>query len=180
MSHTDDDLLLHNPDVAHESSDVNVRAILAFAVGLVVISVVIAVLMAWMFDFMEGRAAAGDTAISPLARPATQMPTTTTGSPSFGNAPGPQLLVDEPAALRKLREMEDERLQTYGWIDEKAGTAHMPIAEAKKLLLQRGLPMQAEGASDPSLGTRRPATGESSGGRTLVRKKGPAQAANGK
>jgi hypothetical protein len=169
MSHTDDDLL-HNPDVAHEHSDVNLRPLLAFAVGLVVVTAVVFVLMTWLFNFMEEQAAASDPATSPLARPATQMPMTT-GNPYFGTAPGPQLLIEEPAALRKQREIEDERLQTYGWVDEKAGTAHMPIAEAKKLILQRGLPVRAEGVPDPSLGTGLPATGESSGGRTLVRKK---------
>jgi hypothetical protein len=165
--HSDD--LLHNPDVAHEHSDVNLRALLVFAVGLVVVTAVIFVLMAWLFNVREKRAAASDPTISPLARPATQMPTTTTANPYFGNAPGPQLLIGEPAALRQQRALEDERLHTYGWVDEKAGTAHMPIAEAKKLTLQRGLPVRAEGAPDPSLGTRLPATGESSGGRTLVK-----------
>jgi hypothetical protein len=42
----------------------------------------------------------------------------------------------------------------------------MPISEAKKLILQRGLPARA-GEVDPLLGTRRAAFGESSGGRTI-------------
>jgi hypothetical protein len=161
---------LHNPDVEHEHSDVNVRALIASAVGLVVVTAVIFVLMAWMFSIMSDRAAASDPMVSPLARPGTQMPKTTTGNPYFGNAPGPQLLVQEPAVLKKQRGMEDEQLQTYGWVDEKAGTARMPISEAKKLLLQRGLPVRADGAPDPSLGTRLPAAGEASGGRILGKK----------
>jgi hypothetical protein len=162
---------LHNPDVAYEHSDVSVQPLLMAAVGLVAGTGVIFVLMAWTFGIMESRAAASDPTLSPLARPATQMPKTTTGSPYFGNAPGPQLLVEEPAALRKERGIEDEKLQTYGWVDEKARTARMPISEAKKLLLERGLPVRADAAPDPSLGTRFPATGESSGGRTLTRRK---------
>lgn len=170
MSHTDDDPL-HNPDVAHEHSDVNVRALLVSAIGLIVVTAVIFVLMALMFKVLEDRAAASDPTVSPLARPATQMPTTTTGNAYFGNAPGPKLLIEEPAALKKQRGMEDEKLQTYGWVDEKAGTARMPISEAKKLLLQRGLPVRADGAPDPLLGTRLPAAGEASGGRTISPRK---------
>jgi hypothetical protein len=161
----------HNPDVAYEHSDVDVRPLVLSAIALIVVTGVIFLMMAAVFRFMERRAAASDPTLSPLARPATQMPPTTAGNPYFGDALGPQLLVEEPAALRKQRESEDERLQTYGWVDEKAGRAHMPIAEAKTLLLERGLTVRAEGTPDPSLGTRFPATGESSGGRSLLRKK---------
>jgi hypothetical protein len=174
MSHTDDDLL-HNPDVAHEQSDVNVRALLAFAVGLAVVTAVIFVLMAWLFNFLERRAAASDPAISPLAQPATQMPTRTTGSPYFGDAPRPRLLIGEPAALRNQREIEDERLQTYGWVDEKSGIARIPITEAEKLILQWGLPARAHGV-DPSLGTHRAAYGGPSGGRTIPTGEEPEEA----
>jgi hypothetical protein len=176
MSHTDPpppeasaghgDDLLHNPDVAHEQSDVNVRALLAFAVGLVVATAAIFVLMGWLFNFLERRAAANDPAISPLARPATQMPTRTTGSPYFGDAPGPRLLIGEPAALRNQREMEDERLETYGWVDEKSGIARIPVSEAEKLILQRGLPARAH-AVHPWLGTHSAAYGGPSGGRMI-------------
>jgi hypothetical protein len=165
MNHTDDDLL-HNPDVAREQSDVNVRAVLALAVGLVVVTTVIFVLMGWVFSFLERRAAANDPTISPLARPATQMPRTTIGNPYFGDAPRPQLLIGEPAALRNQREMENEKLETYGWVDEKSGIARIPISEAEKLILQRGLPARDQ-AVHPWLGTHRAAYGGSSGGRMI-------------
>jgi hypothetical protein len=163
----------HNPDVAYEHSDVDVRPLVLFAAGLLAVTGVVFLLMAGMFRILEGRAAASDPTLSPLARPATQMPAKTTGSPYFGDALGPQLLIEEPAALSKQRETEAERLQTYGWIDEKTGRAHIPIAEAKKLILERGLPVRADGAPDSSLGTRFPATGESSGGRALVKRLRP-------
>lgn len=158
---------LDNPEVAHEHSDVNVRALLASAVGLIVVTVVVFLLMGLVFNFLNDQAAANDPQLSPLARPATQMPATTNGSPYFGSGPGPQLLIKEPAALEKQRAIEDELLGTYGWVDEKAGTARMPISEAKKLILQRGLPSRSDGAAPPTLGTRLPAAGESSGGRTI-------------
>jgi hypothetical protein len=43
----------------------------------------------------------------------------------------------------------------------------MPIAEAKKLILERGLPARAEASPDPRVGSHAYAMGESSGGRTI-------------
>ena len=43
----------------------------------------------------------------------------------------------------------------------------MPIDEAKKLLLQRGLPVRADPRSDPQARHARAGMGESSGGRTI-------------
>ena len=71
--------------------------------------------------------------------------------------------------LRKFRMEETKKLEGYGWVDEKAGVAHVPIDEAKKLILQRGLPVRASGAvEDPRMGTHAPAYGGSSSGRTIA------------
>jgi hypothetical protein len=56
----------------------------------------------------------------------------------------------------------------------------MPISEAKKLILQRGLPVRAGAVPDPSLGTRLPAAGESSGGRIFGKKNEEAAAEEAK
>jgi hypothetical protein len=69
--------------------------------------------------------------------------------------------------LAKQRSMEEEVLGSYGWVDQKSGIARIPISEAKKLILQRGLPARAEG-TDQTLGTQRAAYGESSAGRTIT------------
>ena len=158
---------LHNPEVAHEHSDVNVRTILLYGLGLFVVGVVVHVLMWMLFVVFERQAAANDPQTSPLAAPATQMPRTTVASPYFGTAAGPQLLTNEPAVLQKQRAIEQEQLQGGAWVDQKAGIARIPIEEAKKLLLQRGLPVRQDGPADPALGTNAAAAGEASGGRTV-------------
>jgi hypothetical protein len=158
---------LHNEGVAHEHSDVDVRRILTAAVGLAIVIGAAVVLMSGMFWFLERQAQAKDPPLSPLAIPAAQMPRTTTASPFFGTATGaPQLLTNEPTVLLKQRSSEAERLQAYGWVDEKAGVARMPIEEAKKLILRRGLPAR-EGAPPTTFGTWTQARGESSGGRAI-------------
>lgn len=158
---------LDNPDVAHEHSDVNVRALIAFAIGLLIVTGIVAVLMWWLLAFFERQAARNDPPLSPLTRPAIEMPASQVGNPFFGPPEGPQLLTREPDVLSKQRAMETEALGTYGWVDEKAGVARIPIAEAKKLILQRGLPARADVTADPVQGTSRAAYGEASSGRTI-------------
>ena len=162
---------LHNPEVAHEHSDVNVRAIIMSAVVLTGVAVVSHLVIVLLFGWLEQQAVASQPALSPVIRPATEMPATTTESPLFSPAsgiPGPQLLTNEPMALQKQRDEEAKRLHAYGWVNEGAGIAHMPIEEAKKLIAERGLPFRAEAAAAPSLGTRLPAAGEATGGRVIT------------
>ena len=99
---------LHHLDVAHEASDVDVRAVLLFAVGLAVVTIVSAVIVWGMFRFLENGADARDARVSPLAMPETEMPRHTQ-SPFFGAAPQPQLLTNEPVALREFRHSEAKR-----------------------------------------------------------------------
>ena len=164
---------LHNEDVAHEHSDINVRGILMFVVAVTIVGVVSATGMAGLFWLFQRQAAANDPKVSPLAVPATTMPRSTTASPYFGPAPQPQLLTNEPAALRQLRETEDQALHQYGWVDQAAGVARVPIDQAKKLLIERGLPSRPAGV-DPKLGTHAPAFGEATGGRTIPTGAAPA------
>jgi hypothetical protein len=176
MSHTDPPVKAsagHHPhasngaDVGHESDDVDIKAIVTFTIGLFVAAVIIHTLMWGLMAFFQGRAADNDPAQSPLASPPVQMPTSTVGDPVFGRGEGVQLLTSEPDVLRKNREDEAQALGTYGWVDEKNRIVRIPVAEAKKLLVERGLPARSEPA-DPSLGTRRGAYGESTSGRLIT------------
>ena len=48
--------------------------------------------------------------------------------------------------LAAFREREDQILNNYGWIDRTAGVVHIPVSRAMELLLQRGLPTNANNA----------------------------------
>lgn len=159
---------MHNDDVAHEHSDVNVRAILSATAIIAVVCVVSAALMYGLFGFFESQAAGRDPRLSPLARPASNLPANTVQSPSFGGAPEPRLLTNEPKRLEEVRAAAQEQLGGYGWVDEKAGVARIPIDEAKRLIAERGLPVRPDPVEDPAVGTRVPARGESSSGRAIT------------
>ena len=155
---------LHNPLVGHEDTDINVRTVLSFGVGMVVVAVTCAVVIRVLFGVLERQAVASDPRpTSAVARPAGQLP------------PAPRLLTNEPAALAKFHAEEAKELDGYGWVDQLGGVAHIPVAEAKKLLAERGLPVRSAPA-DPTEGTHAPAMGESSGGRTIPSKAAAAAA----
>lgn len=168
----------HNEDVAHEHIDVNLRAIVGSAIVLAVVVAVSQVLVYLMFGLFEGEAAKDDPRPSPLAAAPTQMPNTTNASPYFAQAvkDAPQLMTNEPAALERYMAEQRQRLQTYGWVDQAAGVAHLPIGEAKKLLISRGLPVR-EGAATAAFTIRPAARGEASGGRDVTAVAAPPAAA---
>ncbi len=143
---------LHNEDVAHEHSDVNVRAVLVFIVVLSVVCIGAGAAMLAVFNVLEGQAAKEDPIVSPLAAPAGQEP------------PEPRLLTNEPANLEKQRAKEREVLEGGDWVDRNAGVGRIPIADAKKLLLHKGLPTRAGTPVDPRLGTRAPSMSDASSG----------------
>jgi hypothetical protein len=78
--------------------------------------------------------------------------------------------------LKGVRDREQQVLHGYAWVDQAAGVARIPIDEAKKLTLERGLPVRPDPTTDPSLGTHKPAYGEASSGR-LITKAAPAASA---
>jgi len=83
--------------------------------------------------------------------------------------PVPRLQQHPSAELRTFRDEERTHLESYGWENKAAGTVHIPIEEAMKLTVERGLPVQA---ADPAQGSAlgmMPA--DSSSGRTLERRR---------
>jgi hypothetical protein len=120
----------HHDDVAHEGSDVNVRAIAQFGVGLLVLGAAIYLVVWLFFGFLSVRASRASTQLAyPLA-----------AGQQDRVPPEPRLQTNPRADLRELRESEDKRLDSYGWVDRNAGIVHIPIDDAIKLTLQRGLP----------------------------------------
>jgi hypothetical protein len=159
---------LHNDDVAHEETDIDIQRLLVFAGALAGVVIVVAVLMYALMMFFERQAQQNDPQLSPVSSRPADMAPTTTASPYFGNARAPQLLTNEYALLDQVRAREQEQLSGYGWVDQTAGVARMPIDAAKKLIVERGLPARADTPVDPRAGTTMPARGESNGGRALA------------
>ena len=149
---------LHHDDVAHEHSDISVRGVIWFVITLAVICAVIQVAVWGLFRVFDRYEATNDPFVSPYAVSSGALP------PAMSE---PVLQTTPWLDLKQFRADEDAYLNSYGWVDQKSGVAHLPIDKAKELLLQRGLPSRAEQQADPREGTRFFAYGEASGGRAI-------------
>jgi hypothetical protein len=122
-----------NPEVHHETTDVNFRAILAFGAGMIVVAVGIYFLVWLLFGYFTSREAKRVPPEYPLA-----------ASQGERLPPEPRLQTTPRADMRDLRASEDAVLDSYGWVDKNAGIVRIPIDEAIRLTLQRGLPTRQE------------------------------------
>jgi hypothetical protein len=126
-----------NPEVSHERSDVNVRAILVFGIGLLVVAVVIHIALYWLLAVYRNTSARQEPAANPL-RAENQVP------------PEPRLQVSPRDDLAAMRTAEDKELYNYGWVDKEKKVARIPIDRAMELIAERGLPSRKEGLKVPS------------------------------
>jgi len=111
----------------HEKRDLNPRAVVWFAVGLIV-TVVLVFIGIGVFEKVLGppHMALRQELVTP--------------SVSF---PAPRLQAAEARDLAEFRTAEEEKLRSYGWVDRPAGVVRLPIDRAMDLIVERGLPARA-------------------------------------
>jgi hypothetical protein len=112
----------------HERKDVDVPALFTVAFLLLLSCIAIFIVVTLMMRYFKAHepAVAAGRANIPLTR--------------GREFPQPRLLVTPGASLAELRAAEEADLNSYGWVDRKAGIARIPIDRAMQLLLERGLP----------------------------------------
>jgi hypothetical protein len=126
----------NDADLHHDGSDVNVRAVLTFGAILVVTTAVVGVLVFLLFGYFQRREEQSGARDFPLAvEQQNRMP------------PEPRLQTNPREDLRLMRQRDDAILNSYG-LDRDTGAVRIPIQEAMKLIVQRGLP--ARRGSEPA------------------------------
>jgi len=125
----------HSPEqlpVGHERSDVNTWAIGKFAIALALVCVsAMALLMGLFRYFVQREGPLPPKAYSDLAHARVSEP------------PLPRLEETPVLDLARERAAEEQKLNSYGWVDKSQGVAHIPIDRAIDLLGQQGLPARA-------------------------------------
>ena len=116
-------------ELHHEESDVNFGGIVGFGAGLVAVCAAVAIVVFVYFRFLEAR----QTHTGPVEYPLAV-------SEENRVPPEPRLQTNPREDLRDLRAKEDDVLRSYGWVDKNAGVVRIPIDDAIRLTLQRGLP----------------------------------------
>ena len=113
----------------HEESDVNINRVFGVAAGLAGVTAVAFVIVWLLFLYLDRREAASAASAAPVAE-----------GQALRQPPEPRLQTSPRTDLRTFRAVEDAVLDSYQWADKTAGTVRIPISEAMKLVVQRGLP----------------------------------------
>jgi hypothetical protein len=143
-------------DVAagYEVSDVNIRGLVMFLVGLIVSMAVVVFAIAGFFFFLDARVEKLDPPRPPLAdlRPKT--------------VPAPQLQESPARDMQTLLVQQEAALGETKWIDKEQDVVQIPIERAMQLVVERGLPDwprvkdEVEKQSQPPLGSNSQGTEE--------------------
>ena len=143
---------------AHEYTDANVWIIVKFALWLAVSALVVHIAMYFVYEFSRERREVTEVEYPLAAGEERRLPA------------APRLQAIPLREGFEFREQENAELHRYGWGDRNAGTVRLPIDEAMKLTVAKGLPSRpaqdGQTAASPSL---MPA--DSSSGRTLERRR---------
>ena len=139
----------HHDRVHHEEHDINVRAVLWFAVAFVVTGIVVHLALWFLY---KGFAA--------IERERTEPPVTLVANPQREIPPSPRLqpfperapewagvqqraLFKTPVDdMEDLRAWENRMLTSYGFADDQQERLRIPIDRAMELVVQRGLPVR--------------------------------------
>ena len=114
---------------AYETRDVKVRPLAVFIVGLTVLLIVSYLIVLGVFRLFSAQKTAEDAKADPVAVQRAAQP------PEQRLPAEPRIQADPSADLQSLRRAEDALLHTYGWIDREAGSVHIPIDQAMKLVV---------------------------------------------
>ena len=121
---------IDQPTVHHEETDVNIRALFLFAGALTVVAIVVHLAVWGLFRYFEYREARAYGPASLLTTDEARLP------------PEPRLQVNPREDAAEFHAQEDAVLNGYTWVNREAGTVRVPIAEAMKATVQKGLPVR--------------------------------------
>jgi hypothetical protein len=131
LSHVsaDDQYLETPPGATYEHTDAHVRPMVRFALWLVVSAIIVHVGLAAMYWLLVREATERvDSQRYPLA---VNTPARLPAEPRLQQFPRNELY--------DFRTKEEQQLRSYGWVDKNAGTVHIPIDDAMRLMLERNI-----------------------------------------
>jgi hypothetical protein len=138
----------HEPPagIHHETSDVDVRPLAWLGVGLAALILISIVAVKGIFELLDRQQARNDVVPPPMMIQRPQQP------------PEPRLQTTPVPNRKLIVEQENKLLTTYGWVDSKNGVMRIPVDQAMKLLVERGLPARDESSSPSAVGGQQRAT----------------------
>jgi hypothetical protein len=135
-----------NSDVTFEPSDINTRTIVLYLFYLALAVAATFIISIYIFRFTTDMAADSDRLPPPVRQGAGP---TLPPEPRLQGMPGHP---DDPQQdLRNKIRADQAANETLGWIDKQSGIAQIPVEDAMKLIVSKGLPAD----SAPPTGKKR-------------------------
>jgi len=141
-----------NAEMQFEHQDMRPGSVYAFLIGLAVAGIVIYFVLWGFYNLMEAYENRHQPRQNPLVQPATGE-TRTVSPEEVTKFPQPRLEKNERLEINDFLLQQEQTLNSYGWVDQKAGVVRIPVERAMQLIAQRGLP------TIPRVGTVPPAEG---------------------
>ncbi len=135
-------------DEGFERQDLSAQGVYAFLISLVVGGVLVYLVVLGLYKFMDARQRARQPQLNPLVH-STETDTRIVSPTEITKFPEPRLERNERLEIKDFRLKEEQTLNSYGWVDEKAGVLHIPIERAMQLIAQRGLPTTPKAGEFP-------------------------------
>src|SRR5271166_3033612 len=132
----------HETEFEHE--DLGTRGVFAFMIGLSIVGIVIYFIIVGMYSFLDKYERSQMSTASPLMTTPgaiSRVVTQADMDKAFKDNGAPMLETNERGQFRDFLMDQEKQLNSYGWVDEKAGVAHIPIERAMELIVERGLPV---------------------------------------
>jgi hypothetical protein len=114
----------------YEKADAKAGATLRAGLAILGVMFLTALVLVPMYRALARREAANQPPPAEVVRTQISEP-----APTF-----PRLLTSEPATLAEFRAHEDALLSGYAWVEKDRGIVRIPIAEAMRIVAERGLP----------------------------------------
>jgi len=133
-----------NPDTSFEREDLSTRGVFAFMIGLAIVGLVIYFIIRGMYSFLDEyeRTSRGGTPSGYIHYDPAKGDSV---SETFKENGTPILEYNERGQFKDFLLKQEDQLNSYGWVDQQAGVAHIPIERAMDLIVQRGLPVLPQG-----------------------------------
>lgn len=131
-----------------EREDMTAQSVFGFLISLAVGGVIVYFVIWGLYHFMDARQRARQPQLSPLVKQV-EMDTRKVSPDDIARFPQPRLEQNERLEINDFRLKEEQTLNSYGWVDEKAGVVRIPIERAMQLLAQRGLPTTPKAGTTP-------------------------------
>lgn len=135
IQYEDDELF--NPETHHEESDVPLKPLWWVLILFVVFAVITHIVLYFMYQAMvKSETKRWEPPQTAVARPANaSVPQNQPLLQPFPTATAPNR--STPVTdLQSMRAAEDRVLKNYGWVDKQQGIVHIPIDQAKEMLVR--------------------------------------------